>query len=261
MHTKLSCSWSNPYVHVRLQADFSVFTPIRVACKLEISENESSQKSSYQLQIKFRGGWPRQHWHFQVGKERKLHTNHVVAGRIRTVRIKPKVFTPICVAWAWCPRKQIFPEEQLSVIIKNWTNNSTLFDSFAPKGLNKIGQRAKRLETSSQEISYAWVIGICHLNSWTSGSSGKDVIFAPFLPGIIAFTHAHLVNFWACAHMRSTNRKPEFGIRFWIIPEVKTRGLCWPKRSWALGTRLANDARNYAQKGCAMQFNGITLND
>ena len=25
---------------------------------------------------------------------------------------------------------------------------------------------------------------------------------------------------------RSTNRKPEFGFRFWIIPEVKTRGLC-----------------------------------
>ena len=23
----------------------------------------------------------------------------------------------------------------------------------------------------------------------------------------------------------------------------------------------ANDARNYAQKGCAMQFNGFTLND
>ena len=41
-----------------------------------------------------------------------------------------------------------------------------------------------------------------------------------------AFTHAQFVNFCTCTHMRSTNQKRESGLRFWIIPEVKTHGLC-----------------------------------
>ena len=163
MHTKLSCSWSNPYVHVRLQADFSVFTPIHVACKLEISENESSQKSSFQLQIKFLGGWPWQHWHFQVEKGRKLHTNHIVAGRIHTYASSREFSLLSVLLELDVPENKSSQKSSFQLQLKIEPTIPHYLILLLPKVWIRSDNVAKRLETSSQEISYAWVIGICHL--------------------------------------------------------------------------------------------------
>ena len=87
-----------------------------VLLELEISENKSPQKSSFQLQINFLGSWPRQHWFFQAEKERKVHTklSCTHSSNNRAMEADFSVFTPIRIA---CKLEisELFPEEQLSV--------------------------------------------------------------------------------------------------------------------------------------------------